>query len=154
MREGDRSLKVSLRSLTIHDCDERYFRWLHDEKVTRYLEVRFNPPSTIVELQKSVQASLDDPSIEILAIEVDLNFIGTIRISDIDRENHTCNVGYMIGDRSYWGKGVGKTAVSIAVFNIFYRYGLNSVLAGALEQNQASKRLLESVGFSDRKSVV
>lgn len=73
--------------------------------------------------------------------------IGAVHLTNIDRDNRTCNTGILIGDRTEHGKGRAKEAYSLALPIAFDHLGMNSIRANILEYNVASKRLYESLGF-------
>jgi len=53
----------------------------------------------------------------------------------------------LLGDKSEWGKGYAKEA-SIAVFNhCFNRLNLRKITMGAVQENIASIKLYEKIGF-------
>lgn len=77
--------------------------------------------------------------------------IGNIGINGIYKENRRAELGIMIGDKDFWGKGIAQ-AVEAAIleysFSNIVAGGLNKICAGVLEGNIASQKALEKVGFS------
>ncbi len=64
---------------------------------------------------------------------------------DADRPG-VAEIGYWLG-RPFWGQGIGREAVRLALDHGFRDLGLTSVEAGVVEANVASTRLLERLGF-------
>jgi len=57
-------------------------------------------------------------------------------------------LGYWIG-RPYWRRGYGTQAVSWLVAHAFHNFPQQTVGAGVFEDNIASRRLLEKLGFTN-----
>ncbi|HEX76940.1 MAG TPA: GNAT family N-acetyltransferase [Dehalococcoidia bacterium] len=56
-------------------------------------------------------------------------------------------LGIMIGDRAYWGKGYGTAAVCQLLEHIFTATGLERVYLRTLEANLRAQRCFEKCGF-------
>jgi RimJ/RimL family protein N-acetyltransferase len=122
--------------------------WLHDPEVVRYLEVRHNPPATIGDLQEWV-AGFDQRSRIILGVfdATENRHIGNVTLAPIDVRNLRAHLGYMVGDRAYWGRKV-LVRVLPAVFNFaFGTLGLNKITAGADTRNLSSIINFKKLGF-------
>lgn len=73
-------------------------------------------------------------------------FVGTCGLHDIDRSTGSIELGYWIG-REYWGRGYASAAVREAIRIALTELGFTEVVAHALEDNLASRRVLEKAGF-------
>ena len=77
-------------------------------------------------------------------IEYESNPIGVVTIGQLD---HWCpEIGYYIGEKSLWGKGIGKEAVRLGLEYI-KNYGREYAHTTVLDTNERSIRLLKSLGF-------
>jgi len=76
-------------------------------------------------------------------------FIGTISINSIDWINRKGEIGYMIGDKSYWGFGIATEAVELASSYALQRLNLHKVEAGVVAGNIGSIKVLEKNGFKE-----
>jgi ribosomal-protein-alanine N-acetyltransferase len=56
-------------------------------------------------------------------------------------------ITYVVGDRKYWGKGVGSFAVLEITKKAINIYKLNKLFAGVVDANVGSRRVLEKNGF-------
>ncbi len=72
--------------------------------------------------------------------------IGLVSLMKVDTRNGKAELGYWIG-RPYWGKGYGTEAAKLAVEYGFKVIGLRKIYAYVYEANEASKRILEKLGF-------
>ena len=73
--------------------------------------------------------------------------IGNCACYGIDTEKADAEVGVMIGDRSYWGKGYGAAALSALVKYAFTDGGLSRLHLKTLVSNTRAQRCFERTGF-------
>ena len=137
-----------LRPVTYEDCTERYVGWLNDPVVNRYLEVRWEP-QTLGSLRSFIGACIRDPNTHLLAIcDADRGMqIGTIKIGPIHPRHRYADVGYMIGERDMWNRGIATDAIWSATWLAFNVYGVRRCQAGAYAKNVGSIRALEKAGY-------
>jgi [ribosomal protein S5]-alanine N-acetyltransferase len=86
-----------------------------------------------------------DSSIHLLIV-VDSAPVGTIGFDPIDDERRCATIGYWIAPEHH-RRGYGSDAIETLLAHGFDQLGLHRVSAQVFEFNEASKRLLESVGF-------
>ncbi|SDR26052.1 GNAT family N-acetyltransferase [Natronobacterium texcoconense] len=82
-----------------------------------------------------------------LLITADDSPVGTIGLREIDWESGTAEVGYWIEPDEH-GQGYGSEAAELVVGYAFDQLGLHRIRAHVFEFNDASQRLLESIGFT------
>ena len=130
-------LSIAIRKLTINDIDKRYCGWLNDSNVNRYLESRFTVWD--INLLKEYFYEKDKSDIMIAIVDYETNtHIGNIKIASIDLLHGRAEIGIIIGDRKYWGKGVATIAIKMATHYCFTTLALHKVTAGAYIENVAS----------------
>ena len=56
--------------------------------------------------------------------------IGNIKLGDINWIHRFSELGIMIGDKRYWGKGYGEEACKLVLAYAFDRLNLNKVILG------------------------
>jgi RimJ/RimL family protein N-acetyltransferase len=143
--EGD---KIILRRLTANDITAEYLAWLNDEDVTRGLETVARPYT---------QEMLEQYIHDVLANENTYMFmvldktsgktIGTAKVHNISKKNGTCNLGLMLGDKNYWGKGYGQDAYNTAIDFAFKTLGIRRIWEMANANNVASLSMCKKAGF-------
>lgn len=74
-------------------------------------------------------------------------YIGNVYATDIDMINSSCTTGLMIGDREYWSKGYGSEAYRLLLDYVFNERNLNRAQAYVLENNIASLKMHQKVGY-------
>jgi len=133
-----------------HLHDPKYYAWLQDKEVVEMIgrpEYLTSFPFCIVEDYVINIKSSNNAYFFALYLKEKNKFIGTVKLGSIDWQNKTADVGILIGDRQYWGKGFAKDAVFTASFYAFEKLGLRKVTGGCLSTNIAMHRCFERLGF-------
>ena len=73
--------------------------------------------------------------------------IGNCSYYDIDEYRGEVELGIMIGDRNYWGKGYGTDAVTTLLNYVFHQTKLERVYLKTLNWNDRAQRCFEKCGF-------
>jgi [ribosomal protein S5]-alanine N-acetyltransferase len=139
-------MSIGIRKLMLSDINNSYCSWLNDPETNRYLESRFI--NWDVEKLVKFYNSIDDKDLflAIIDIEKDLH-IGNIKISSLDAIHNRAELGLMIGDKRYWGKGIATEAIRLVTDYCFSTLCLNKVTAGAYAENKASINAFLKNGF-------
>ncbi len=88
------------------------------------------------------------------AIETDEGVhIGNAMYYDIDRSKSQCELGIMIGNREYWGRGYGTDAVLTLLRAIFEEAALGRVYLHTLAYNERAQKSFRKAGFADVEPV-
>lgn len=142
--------RLILRTLSDGDVTERYLNWLHDDQVTRYLEVRHSPLSTIADLLEFVRCTNSDSRSLLLGI-FDRNrgvHIGNIKLGPINVYHRFADIGFFIGERGCWGEGLASEAIAAVADYAFQEMGIEKLTAGCHEENVGSVQALIRAGFA------
>ena len=75
--------------------------------------------------------------------------IGNITLHSIDWVHRTAEMGTMIGNKEFWGKGYATEARSLLITCAFSRWGLRKITVGNVEGNQASISSNKKLGFQE-----
>jgi [ribosomal protein S5]-alanine N-acetyltransferase len=146
--ERFRSVRVTLRLVTVEDCTERYVSWLQDPEISKYLETRWSEQS-LNSIRNFVSSMVDSSHSYLFAIVDNSSdvHVGNIKIGPIQERHRYADVSYFLGDRGVWGKGLATDAIQIATYLAFDRLALHRVQAGLYEGNIGSGRALEKAGY-------
>lgn len=138
--------RVYLRALTPGDASEAYCAWLNDVDVNEFLETR---QSTIADLKAYIQKQIDDPNSIFVGIFDSTNntHIGNIKLEPIDWEKKKAIFGILLGNKQYWGKGIGTEATELIVRYAFDTVGLEEIELGVIAENKRAIHVYEKVGF-------
>lgn len=77
----------------------------------------------------------------------DGEFIGTLKIGHIDWRIGTADLGIMIGNQDYRGKGLSEKICKMGLEYAFRILGLRRMSCGCYEDNIAMCRCFERIGF-------
>jgi len=142
--------KTRLRAKTLADAEQDY-RWQSDPETARLdaTEPLAMPFSFyLVEYQKT----LDYPSPErrIFAIETRNGgqHIGNCTYYGIDQRKGEAELGIMIGEREFRGKGYGSDAVNTLLCHIFTQTSLKKIRLKTLWHNLRAQKCFLKCGFT------
>jgi [ribosomal protein S5]-alanine N-acetyltransferase len=137
-----------LRQVCIGDVNENYCKWMNDPEVIQYLESRFESHSieSLLEYVKRFQGDKDNMFFAIV-LKGDHKHIGNIKIGPINWFHRFADIGIMIGEKSYWGRGYASEAIILLVEHAFRNLDLHKVTAGCYEQNQGAIKAFQKAGF-------
>jgi len=133
-----------------HLHDPKYYFWLQDKDVVETIgrpEYLTSIPFCIVEDYVMNVKSSNNAYFFALYLKEKNRFIGTVKIGSIDWQNRTADVGILIGEKQYWGKGIAKDAVLTASIYAFEKLGMRKLTGGCLSKNIAMHRCFERLGF-------
>ena len=144
--EGER---IYLRELGLSDVNGSYCDWMNDPEVNQYLESRFEE-WTIDKLKDYIRKIRANPDKIFLAIiaKDENRHIGNIKIGPINRIHKRAEIGLIIGEKSFWGKGFASEEIKLVVDYAFNELGLHKLTAGVYSNNVGSIKAFENVNFS------
>ncbi|HDX8379070.1 TPA: GNAT family N-acetyltransferase [Aeromonas salmonicida] len=128
---------ITIRNLTISDITETYCNWLNDIEVNKYLESRF----TAWDIASLMKYFHDKSRSELMLAIIDDDttaHIGNVKVSSVDPYHQRVDIGIIIGDRRFWGKGIATAAIEIVTNYCFTNLGVHKVVAGTYADNRAS----------------
>ena len=142
-----RNLHLSTRILREKDIRKEYVEWFADEDVIRFSDNQYRK-FTLHNVKDYVKNCLSDSNIDLLGIFDNKKHIGNILITGLDSAHKRAEISYVVGNKSYWGRGVGTFAVNEIIYKAKNDYKLNKLFAGIAEGNIGSIKVLEKNGFS------
>ncbi|HLY26452.1 MAG TPA: GNAT family N-acetyltransferase [Aggregatilineales bacterium] len=138
-----------LRPMTIDDTED-LFHFMSDSRVTRYLArapmaSQAEALARIEDYHKTFQRQEGIPWG--ISHRASGKLIGTCVFWHLVPEHDRAEVGYSLSP-DYWGQGLATEVVSAELSYGFMQMGLHSVEAQIDPNNQASRRVLEKLGFA------
>ena len=128
---------------------ELWFQWRQEANT-----IRFNPlaPTTLEQIRVRLSASCS--SLADLRAAQEFSFfarageqvVGSLTLKGISQMMGYGEIGYTIGE-AFQGRGVGTAAVRALIEKIFAETELRRIVASVAENYQASRKLLERLGF-------
>jgi [ribosomal protein S5]-alanine N-acetyltransferase len=143
--EGD---KIFLRAIAKSDVNAEYLNWLNDKETTKGLASGLFP-STLQELDAFVDKAINSRDVVMFAIcdKPSEQHIGNIKIDHFDWISRTCELGLLIGNKDFWGKGVGYEACKLTLTYAFETLNIRKVTLAVYDNNQAAIGLYKKLGF-------
>ena len=138
-----------LRSLDAGFARGNYAGWMQDPAVTRYLEVRFDPPGArgLEAFIATMNASEDNLLLGLFPRAEPQRHIGNVKLGPINRHHNAAALGIAIGAREYWGRGLATQAIAAVSDHAFCVLGLDRLEAGFYAENLPSQRAFLRAGF-------
>jgi len=140
--------RIYLRLIDEKDINEKYLSWLNDNQVTKYIEAGIFP-TTSKDLEKfyaGISKSKTDVMFAIVTKRKDTH-IGNIKLGNINWVHRFAELGIMIGDKTYWGKGYGQEACQLLLGYAFNKLNLNKIILGVYAPHKAAITAYKKVGF-------
>lgn len=138
---------ISLRRLEPDDASEEYAAWLNCPEINRCTESRFSR-HTMLSLIEFINSVNNDFNYAFAIIDnLTQKHIGNIKIGNINIHHKNADIGLIIGNREFWGKGVATEAIKMCVDFGFNELGLHRLWAGIYESNTGSVKAFKKAGF-------
>ena len=146
--------KVILREKNIKDLSDDY-RWRTDSELseldaTAPIYISFDNFSRQFH-EEIFYGSLSSKRLSIDNIEK--KHIGNCMFYGFDSYRQQAELGIMIGDRNYWGKGYGTETVKLMLNYIFTETNLNRIYLHTLASNERAKKSFSKCGFTEVNEV-
>jgi [ribosomal protein S5]-alanine N-acetyltransferase len=140
--------QIYLRPLEPSDLNERYLGWLNDAEVSRYMESGVFPQSK-AQLEKFYQQVVQSSNQVMLAIadRASDEHIGNVKLGPIHWIYRKATLGIMLGEKRFWGRGIGKEVLRLIVEYAFDRLNLEKVELGVIADHLAAVRCYEQAQF-------
>ena len=146
--------KVVLRHKRLEDVDNDY-RWRTDTELAE-LDATVSLRMSLDEFRTRYGEELRYPTPWVRRYGVETHqgqHIGNCMAYDIDSVTGEGEVGIMIGERAYWGKGYGRDAMAQLLELCFQISPINRVYLHTLEWNARARKAFGAVGFREVRSV-
>ena len=141
--------KVYLRELTLNDVEDRY-QWCLDKEVTKYLNMPEKyPPFSKEETKKWIKMCINKTNgyeQKAIVTEEGKHF-GWIDLKNFDKLNKHAELGVAIGDKAYWGKGYGLSAMKEMLLWAFNELNLNKVWLRVEVDNENAIKSYKRIGY-------
>lgn len=139
--------KIYLRPLNMEDVNARYLSWLQDDQVMANIATS---GYTLDSLREYVQSKVNRSDVALLAIcdKTSHQHIGNVKLDYLDPKAMVAELGILIGDKDFWGKGIAQEACYLAMKFGFDHMQLRKIYLAVYESNPAAKKVYEKLGFT------
>lgn len=139
-------MNLNLKILSVEDVREKYVKWYANRDIVEFSDNQYRQFSLNGQ-REYVAACLESVDTDLYGIFDDNHHIGNIVISGLKSIHKRAEITYVVGEKLYWGRGIGAFAVSEIVKLASVKYKLHKLFAGLAEENIGSKRVLEKNNF-------
>lgn len=140
--------KIILREIRKTDLPS-CIEWLKDPEVTRFLSNNVKNVTEQEELQwfKTIKNSKTDIVFSIISAN-EHKYIGNCGLHKINWPEKTCEMGIFIGNRNFWNKGFGTSAIGLLLDFAIKNVGIKNIRLLVYEYNLRAKKVYEKCGFT------
>lgn len=145
--------QIYLRPLKLSDVNQNYLDWLSDPDVMNGIATSNYDISS---LETYVKDKISNENIYFLAIvfkENDLH-IGNIKFDFYDVKANVTELGLLIGNKQYWGRGLAKEACQLMINFAFSTLRYRKISLAVYENNIAAFNLYKSLGFKEEGRLI
>lgn len=137
---------VELRPFTADHICEDYLNWLNDSVVVRFSNQRFKTHDQASSL--AYLRSFDGGNNLFLAVHLKQSglFVGTMT-AYFSLPHKTADIGIMIGNKGYWGRGVGSDAWKTLMAYLLQFDCVRKVTGGTLRCNSGMVNIMLKAGM-------
>ncbi|UYP45575.1 hypothetical protein NEF87_001860 [Candidatus Lokiarchaeum ossiferum] len=137
---------IDLLPINLNHVD-LYDKWGNDQEVRHLRHYEF--PRSMDEIKErylnSIKAT-DKYSFEVVLKEDDVP-IGTCNLHEINWVSRTAEIGFFIGEKKYWGKGLGTEIASLITKYAFQELNLRKLKAVIYSPNLGSQKVFTKLDF-------
>ena len=140
--------RLILRILQKSDINYDYVEALNNESIVGMTEAR-HTKWTKKKIEDYINLNNNSPSMLLIGVFLKENNIhlGNIRLSNISRIHKRTEISMLFYRKDYWNKGIATEALEQVINLTFSEIRLRRICADYFENNYASKRIFEKLGF-------
>ena len=144
---------VFLRYIQLGDVNDVYLSWLNDDKVMKGI---VSSGYDLTNLKSYVKDKIANKNTHFFAIITKSNnlHIGNIKLDFHDSKSNLSELGILIGNKNYWGKGIAKEACNLVVDFGFRKLNLRKIFLAVFENNIPAIKLYKSLGFKTEGKLI
>lgn len=138
--------QVYLRPLTISDAKTSY-KWRNDAALWIFTKFKTEIPITFQVEKDWLQAKikLEDEKRFAICIKKNKQYIGNIQLLKINSDSPEFHL--FIGEKTFWGKGIGYTATIILLQYAYFNLNLSKIFLEVHQDNLSAYSIYKKVGF-------
>jgi len=141
---------IYLRGLELNDAEGNYPFWLNDQSVNSFNTHGRLPydKSQAIDYITSTIGSNKNLILAIVDKKTD-NHIGNISLQSIDYISRSAEFAILIGEKTFFGKGIGYEAASLIIDHGFKTLNLHRIGCGTSSENIAMQKLAIKLGMKE-----
>jgi diamine N-acetyltransferase len=139
-------IEIYIRPLINSDAHVS-FNWRNDPKVWQYTKFIIKEPITYKIERKWLEETLGNESNNRFAICISSTnqYVGNVQLLDI--EQSSANFHIFIGEKEFWGKGIGHQATLLMIKHGFHELKLKKIFLEVHSENKSAFSIYSKIGF-------
>lgn len=142
---------IFLRPLCIEDIEGPYISWFNDEEVCRGNQ-HHTYPYTPEDAKEFILTSHDKKHEKLILAIISKNedvHIGNISLYNINPIVKSADFSLIIGDKSYWRKGIGKEACKLICDHAFNTLNISRIACATFASNIGMIKIAQYLGMKE-----
>jgi len=139
-------VKIELKIAKIDKDIKKWVYWLNEKNNSNYTNRRLKK-HTIRSQKKFIDSKNKSKNTLLYKIYLNSEFVGALEVCDIDNFHKTCEIGFFIGDKSNWSKGIATQAVKIAKNIMIKNYKIKKIYGSCYSKNRGSAKVFTKNKF-------
>jgi len=144
---------ISLKKIKQKKLIQKYLKWVNDKTITKFTELKKIKTSLKI-LQNYIIEKNNSKNEFLFGIFYKKYYIGNIKIGPINIKLNSAPIGYIIGDKLFWNRGVATIAIKKIVNFGFTKLKLKYITSNSEIKNLFSSRALITNNFKKIKKEI
>ena len=132
---------IDLRPLLLSDIEGDYVNWFNDWEVCQFNAHHVYPYNRELAAQYIADLQKQKDTLVLAIVTKDGLHIGNVSLQDINYVNRSAALAIILGNKDYWGKGIGKEASALLVRHGFEALNLHRIYCGTSALNVPMQKL-------------
>ena len=144
-----------LKKIRVFDVSLDYLKWFKFKKELRFIDNK--NVHSLTNLKQFVKKNQNKDSIIIGIFNKKNKHIGNIKFDNINRNDSSCYLGVIIGDKKYRGKGFSKNIIFGAIKLLKKNFNINYVYLGVNQNNMRARiafLMLDLIFIKKNKKII
>lgn len=141
--------RLGIKGLSLDELQGPYPHWFKDATVCAY-NAHGAYPKSMAQLTQFIESLAGDPNKLVWAVYhlQDNIHIGNIGLSIFNRIDNNAEIGFLFGQKNYWGQGFAHEAAQLMLHHGFNVLNLHRIYCAAAATNTPMLHLAQRLGFT------
>ncbi len=142
------SQRIGVRGLSVKELEGNYLHWFNDAQVCAF-NSHFAYPKTLETVQNFISqlAMSQDHIVWAIYDRAEGVHVGNIGLRIFNRIDNNAELSFLLGEKTYWGRGYGYEAGQMMIAHGFNVLNLQRIYCGCASSNIPMKKLAAKLGF-------